>query len=146
MKRFALELDHYADADGGLAVAEIGEPDTAGSTAIRICCSEIVCPGRAAAGAGVLPGRTGVSAGRGYAAAARPIGHIGMPVSGFRPPGDVLFGHIVESDGRVPHVGLVPGIGGEVGRTRDGIGAIDRSEEHTSELQSPCNLVCRLLL
>src|SRR5256885_6122478 len=28
-----------------------------------------------------------------------------------------------------------------------GIGFIDdRSEEHTSELQSPCNLVCRLLL
>src|SRR5688500_19933205 len=26
------------------------------------------------------------------------------------------------------------------------IGADDRSEEHTSELQSPCNLVCRLLL
>src|ERR1022692_4988119 len=26
-----------------------------------------------------------------------------------------------------------------------GVGA-DRSEEHTSELQSPCNLVCRLLL
>src|SRR5205807_6009629 len=25
-------------------------------------------------------------------------------------------------------------------------GAISRSEEHTSELQSPCNLVCRLLL
>src|SRR2546426_7914030 len=25
-------------------------------------------------------------------------------------------------------------------------GAGDRSEEHTSELQSPCNLVCRLLL
>src|SRR5256885_7646679 len=24
--------------------------------------------------------------------------------------------------------------------------AIQRSEEHTSELQSPCNLVCRLLL
>src|SRR2546426_6731709 len=24
--------------------------------------------------------------------------------------------------------------------------AYDRSEEHTSELQSPCNLVCRLLL
>src|SRR5256885_4684575 len=28
-------------------------------------------------------------------------------------------------------------------RSRDGRG---RSEEHTSELQSPCNLVCRLLL
>src|SRR2546426_3074189 len=25
-------------------------------------------------------------------------------------------------------------------------GVADRSEEHTSELQSPCNLVCRLLL
>src|SRR5256885_10415244 len=27
-----------------------------------------------------------------------------------------------------------------------GLARIDRSEEHTSELQSPCNLVCRLLL
>src|SRR2546426_8225353 len=27
-----------------------------------------------------------------------------------------------------------------------GPGCDDRSEEHTSELQSPCNLVCRLLL
>src|SRR3989454_2203994 len=27
-----------------------------------------------------------------------------------------------------------------------GIDAAARSEEHTSELQSPCNLVCRLLL
>src|SRR5256885_2635700 len=26
------------------------------------------------------------------------------------------------------------------------LGARNRSEEHTSELQSPCNLVCRLLL
>src|SRR3989454_7712698 len=26
------------------------------------------------------------------------------------------------------------------------VGSEDRSEEHTSELQSPCNLVCRLLL
>src|SRR5256885_9347399 len=27
-----------------------------------------------------------------------------------------------------------------------GLGDAQRSEEHTSELQSPCNLVCRLLL
>src|SRR5256885_4727797 len=27
-----------------------------------------------------------------------------------------------------------------------GVDMMDRSEEHTSELQSPCNLVCRLLL
>src|SRR5256885_15146234 len=31
-------------------------------------------------------------------------------------------------------------------RQRRCIGDLDRSEEHTSELQSPCNLVCRLLL
>src|SRR2546426_4613706 len=32
-----------------------------------------------------------------------------------------------------------------MGTSRNGVGA-ERSEEHTSELQSPCNLVCRLLL
>src|SRR5256885_9170542 len=31
-------------------------------------------------------------------------------------------------------------------RTVVGYLTLDRSEEHTSELQSPCNLVCRLLL
>src|SRR5256885_11319354 len=30
--------------------------------------------------------------------------------------------------------------------TRRHDGTLPRSEEHTSELQSPCNLVCRLLL
>src|SRR2546426_5994961 len=39
----------------------------------------------------------------------------------------------------------------DCGRNRDVAdpnvaGALGRSEEHTSELQSPCNLVCRLLL
>src|SRR2546426_12606477 len=36
----------------------------------------------------------------------------------------------------------------ELGRERDRLRALPavRSEEHTSELQSPCNLVCRLLL
>src|SRR2546426_882479 len=33
-----------------------------------------------------------------------------------------------------------------LGRRPSGPGRQDRSEEHTSELQSPCNLVCRLLL
>src|SRR5256885_11733549 len=32
------------------------------------------------------------------------------------------------------------------GRLAERGGAPPRSEEHTSELQSPCNLVCRLLL
>src|SRR5256885_3432055 len=31
-------------------------------------------------------------------------------------------------------------------RQRLALGRLQRSEEHTSELQSPCNLVCRLLL
>src|SRR5256885_11688329 len=31
-------------------------------------------------------------------------------------------------------------------RVRPSFKPHDRSEEHTSELQSPCNLVCRLLL
>src|SRR2546426_7829029 len=34
----------------------------------------------------------------------------------------------------------------ELGEDRLVRQADDRSEEHTSELQSPCNLVCRLLL
>src|SRR2546426_4390065 len=33
-----------------------------------------------------------------------------------------------------------------VERARQGSAGEPRSEEHTSELQSPCNLVCRLLL
>src|SRR3989454_4703129 len=40
-------------------------------------------------------------------------------------------------------------VGGEVlvdGRKLVGSAQLRRSEEHTSELQSPCNLVCRLLL
>src|SRR2546426_7375037 len=31
-------------------------------------------------------------------------------------------------------------------REAEGVAVAQRSEEHTSELQSPCNLVCRLLL
>src|SRR5688500_16621886 len=43
-----------------------------------------------------------------------------------------------------PLVLVAEGIeGGELVLPR---GASERSEEHTSELQSPCNLVCRLLL
>src|SRR5205807_10486653 len=38
------------------------------------------------------------------------------------------------------------GTGEIVNLTLRVLDADDRSEEHTSELQSPCNLVCRLLL
>src|SRR2546426_6286158 len=36
--------------------------------------------------------------------------------------------------------------GAQAGAAERGAGGRRRSEEHTSELQSPCNLVCRLLL
>src|SRR5256885_16697130 len=39
---------------------------------------------------------------------------------------------------------LAMGVGGEA--VREVAPMLYRSEEHTSELQSPCNLVCRLLL
>src|SRR6266566_10128298 len=35
---------------------------------------------------------------------------------------------------------------GASSRAQFSCGSSERSEEHTSELQSPCNLVCRLLL
>src|SRR2546426_2671701 len=52
--------------------------------------------------------------------------------SGFTGSGEVYLGSVVGAEA-----------------TADGyvrILAASRSEEHTSELQSPCNLVCRLLL
>src|SRR5256885_6134599 len=42
--------------------------------------------------------------------------------------------------------GRHPGRGGELAAKADRGSHRPRSEEHTSELQSPCNLVCRLLL
>src|SRR2546426_7412819 len=81
-----------------------------------------------------------------------------------RPPRSTLFPYTTLFRSR----GLVPGSEAASARAldlsaahhRDGSGQLDpsrwcaadkssalaRSEEHTSELQSPCNLVCRLLL
>src|SRR5256885_6028712 len=44
----------------------------------------------------------------------------------------------------LPGVEELLGLGAQV--QRDAGATLGRSEEHTSELQSPCNLVCRLLL
>src|SRR2546426_8235132 len=55
--------------------------------------------------------------------AGAPWHHTGVWFGGYNPP----------SDWPNPQAGIRP-----LGN--------DRSEEHTSELQSPCNLVCRLLL
>src|SRR5256885_9786999 len=84
-----------------------------------------------------------------------------------RPPRSTLFPYTTlfrSGDGRAagvvagaphfhsvrPPVRLPTGGFGEFNRLVAGaveyLGAGRRSEEHTSELQSPCNLVCRLLL
>src|SRR5688500_19854376 len=48
--------------------------------------------------------------------------------------------------GREPHVPGLERRGGAEGGASERPEHAPRSEEHTSELQSPCNLVCRLLL
>src|SRR2546426_2862568 len=63
-----------------------------------------------------------------------------VPLKG-APQGGVERGHLIvatnEARKSVPRGGL---------DLRASLVATMRSEEHTSELQSPCNLVCRLLL
>src|SRR6201993_5415441 len=60
-----------------------------------------------------------------------------------RPPRSTLFPYttLFRSRRHRPRPG-----GGGTGPHRRGHRRQGRSEEHTSELQSPCNLVCRLLL
>src|SRR5256885_4805040 len=69
-----------------------------------------------------------------------------------RPPRSTLFPYttLFRSRGRAHRAGTRPGAAGAEPRGTRGArrsgGDRTRSEEHTSELQSPCNLVCRLLL
>src|SRR5256885_10305472 len=72
-----------------------------------------------------------------------------------RPPRSTLFPYTTlfrSRFGRRQRERLIERVGVKrVGAAEDGgqrleRRAHDRSEEHTSELQSPCNLVCRLLL
>src|SRR2546426_8797694 len=76
-----------------------------------------------------------------------------------RPPRSTLFPYTTlfrshsERDRVLDGVGELSAVRGEPRRAQisadRGVAARDvepRSEEHTSELQSPCNLVCRLLL
>src|SRR5205807_7729123 len=62
------------------------------------------------------------------------------------PPRSTLFPYttLFRSAGRVYEATEEDLLAGRVPRRRTRINR--RSEEHTSELQSPCNLVCRLLL
>src|SRR2546426_3589298 len=69
-----------------------------------------------------------------------------------RPPRSTLFPYTTLFRSTQPQPILLPlrtgaarlSLGAE--RAPGGVDRVTRSEEHTSELQSPCNLVCRLLL
>src|SRR5256885_7178603 len=72
-----------------------------------------------------------------------------------RPPRSTLFPYTRSSDllGVLDHGHLTVDLGAHEARLGTELIALTareydllRSEEHTSELQSPCNLVCRLLL
>src|SRR2546426_6480482 len=64
-----------------------------------------------------------------------------------RPPRSTLFPYTTLSDLQAQSRGIQQlehrRVAHQLGRARL---LLPRSEEHTSELQSPCNLVCRLLL
>src|SRR2546426_7176356 len=67
-----------------------------------------------------------------------------------RPPRSTLFPYTTLFRSRNDSVGFVVLVRCFIGRAGNDQGGArfvnKRSEEHTSELQSPCNLVCRLLL
>src|SRR5256885_5936148 len=65
-----------------------------------------------------------------------------------RPPRSTLFPYtpLFRSVLRRRPAGVAGAQGRAAGRAHRGRAGAPRSEEHTSELQSPCNLVCRLLL
>src|SRR5256885_11071438 len=64
-----------------------------------------------------------------------------------RPPRSTLFPYTTLFRSRVRYRTAAADSGGDRGEGRSArSGPGTRSEEHTSELQSPCNLVCRLLL
>src|SRR5256885_8662373 len=72
----------------------------------------------------------------------RPVRPSGARRSGDRHPADDHRTQRAVQLRRLAH----PGRCDDIHRLRHGTGIGRRSEEHTSELQSPCNLVCRLLL
>src|SRR5256885_11029140 len=64
--------------------------------------------------------------------------------SAFAAVGRISPAYLVQ-DGVIPRTAL-PGVLARIDAlSKESGGRVARSEEHTSELQSPCNLVCRLL-
>src|SRR5690242_21406438 len=63
-----------------------------------------------------------------------------------RPPRSTLFPYTTLFRSLVAVAGAAPAVGGAGTTVSSDLSAGQRSEEHTSELQSHVNLVCRLLL
>src|SRR2546426_6520172 len=65
-----------------------------------------------------------------------------------RPPRSTLFPYTTLFRSLFSHPAPIRAITSQEGWTPEALADVydGRSEEHTSELQSPCNLVCRLLL
>src|SRR5256885_11280115 len=63
-----------------------------------------------------------------------------------RPPRSTLFPYTTLFRSPAPWSAKENSLGTSAMSTSQGLRRAARSEEHTSELQSPCNLVCRLLL
>src|SRR5256885_11987470 len=63
-----------------------------------------------------------------------------------RPPRSTLFPYTTLFRSRIEPPRPIRALPGHVRVCLDARREDQRSEEHTSELQSPCNLVCRLLL
>src|SRR5690349_22100694 len=65
-----------------------------------------------------------------------------------RPPRSTLFPYttLFRSAGSIVNVSSIVGVHGNWGQTNYAASKAGRSEEHTSELQSRRDLVCRLLL
>src|SRR5256885_5029877 len=74
---------------------------------------------------------------------------IELPDLRHRRPSTDVRGYVrLWDEGQLPSTQPAARVGSMTGRpeTRSRLSGRQRSEEHTSELQSPCNLVCRLLL
>src|SRR5256885_2745553 len=63
-----------------------------------------------------------------------------------RPPRSTLFPYTTLFRSPSAFTRRTSSLAGVLGADPPSSGGKSRSEEHTSELQSPCNLVCRLLL
>src|SRR5260370_1720858 len=66
------------------------------------------------------------------------------PVRDIEPPGRAIYRHIIEATDSSDRIVTDDFVAGPVLKQQSG--QKERSEEHTSELQSHLNLVCRLLL